>query len=317
MKFKFLVLALFIFWLTYCPFLEGAVTLPDSYEEQLPGAVFIPQDVPLSVSEAALKSSGIRILVFGDGGTGNELEMKVVKAMQDFCSKQGCHLAFMLGDNFYPTGVQSVDDPQFIEKVEKPYARLGVPIFAVLGEHDWGRKGEMYNWKAQIEYSKKSEIWRMPSDVYSITWGDLKVFALNTNSFPISKYQKKWLGEELGKSKARWNLVMGHKPIHSYGYHGDTDFMVREVLPLLCGRADLYLSAHEHNEQVLKADCGLPLIIPGSTAKPRSIKAKGPRTLFANDEPGFAYLKVEDKELTVQLVTAAGEIVYTLVIPKE
>jgi hypothetical protein len=175
----------------------------------------------------------------------------------------------------------------------------------------------MYNWKAQIEYSKKSKIWHMPSDVYSITFGDLKIFALNTNSFPISKYQKNWLQEELGKSKVRWNLVIGHKPIHSYGYHGDTDFMVRDVLPLLCGRADLYLSAHEHNEQVLKADCGLPLIIPGSTAKPRPIKAKGPRTLFVNDEPGFAYLQVKDNELTVQLVTAAGEIIYTLVIPKD
>lgn len=316
MKHKFLVLALLISWFTYCPFPEGAVTLPESYDEQLPGAVSIPQDVPLTVSEAVMRSNGIRILAFADGGTGNELEMKTAKAMQNFCIKNGCHLALMLGDNFSPKGVQSVDDPQFIEKYEKLYAGLNIPVFVVLGEHDWGRKGEMYNWKAEIEYSKKSRTWRMPSDVYSIALGDVKIFALNTNSFPISKYQKKWLQEELEKSKAHWNLVIGHKPIHSYGYHGDTDFMVREVLPLLCGRVDLYLSAHEHNEQVLKADCGLPLIIPGSTAKPRSIKAKGPRTLFVNDAPGFAYLIVKDNEITVQLVTAAGEIVYTLVIPK-
>jgi acid phosphatase len=317
MKHKFLVLALFISWFTFCPFPEAAVTIPESYDEQLPGTVFIPQDVPLSVSETSLKTSGIRILAFGDGGTANELEITVVKTMQNFCSKNGCHLALMLGDNFYPTGVQSVDDPQFIEKLEKPYAGLGIPIFAIFGEHDWGQKGKMYNWKAQIEYSKKSRTWHMPSDVYSITLGNLKIFALNTNSFPISKYQKNWLQEELGKSKARWNLVMGHKPIHSYGFHGDTDFLVRDVLPLLCGRADLYLSGHEHNEQVLKADCGLPLIIPGSTALPRAIKTKGPRTLFVNDAPGFAYLIVKDDELTVQLVTATGEIIYTLVIPKE
>lgn len=317
MKYKFLVLALIISWFTFCPFPEAAVTLPDSYDEQLPGAVVIPQNMPFPFSEAVLKSNGIRILVFADGGTANELESKAAKAMQNFCIKNVCHLALMLGDNFYPTGVQSVDDPQFIEKFEKLYAGLAIPVFPVLGEHDWGRKGEMYNWKAEIEYSKKSKTWRMPSDVYSITLGELKIFALNTNSFPISKYQKNWLQEELGKSKAHWNLVMGHKPIHSYGFHGDTDFMVREVLPLLCGQADLYLSGHEHNEQVLKADCGLPLVIPGSTAMPRTIKTKGPRTLFVNDAPGFAYLIVKDNELTVQLVTAAGEIVYMLVIPKE
>jgi hypothetical protein len=47
--------------------------------------------------------------------------MKVARAMEKFCAERGCHLGLMLGDNFHPTGVRSVDDPQFIEKFEKPF----------------------------------------------------------------------------------------------------------------------------------------------------------------------------------------------------
>jgi tartrate-resistant acid phosphatase type 5 len=317
LKHKLIILGFFLLVVMAPSFLKAAVTLPENYDEQPPVAVRIPQDIPLSIPHEALKSEGIRILFFADGGTGNPLETKVAKAMENLCKKNGCHLAFMLGDNFHPTGVKSVDDHQFVEKFEKLYGGLGVPVFAVLGEHDWGRKGQMYNWRAQIEYTNKSKVWHMPSDVYSVTLSDLKIIALNTNSFPISRYQKSFLQEELSQSTARWNLVIGHKPIHSYGFHGDTDFMVKKVLPILCGRADLYLSGHEHNEQVLKADCGLPLVIPGSTAMPRPIKTKGPRTLYVNDEPGFAYLIVKDNGITVQLVTAGEEIVYTLNIPSD
>jgi tartrate-resistant acid phosphatase type 5 len=317
LKHKLIILGFLVLVLISSSFLEAAVTLPENYDEQPPVAIRIPQDVPLSIPQEGLKSEGIRILFFADGGTGNQLEMKTAKVMENVCKKNGCHLAFMLGDNFHPAGVNSVDDQQFVEKFEKLYTDLGVPIFAVLGEHDWGRKGKMHDWRAQIEYSKKSKAWHMPSDVYSVTLPNLKIIALNTNSFPISKYQKNFLQEELSQSTTRWNLVIGHKPIHSYGFHGDTDFMVKEVLPILCGRADLYLSGHEHNEQVLRADCGLPLVIPGSTAMPRPIKTKGPRTLFVNNEPGFAYLIVKDSGITVQLITAEEEIVYTLNIPSD
>jgi len=257
-----------------------------------------------------------RILVFGDSGSGDENQLKVAAAMQKFCEKNGCDLALMLGDNMYPQGVQSVDDPKFITTFEKPYEGLCIPMYPVLGEHDWGRKGELSNWKAQIEYTKRSQRWRMPSDVYSITIGDLKILALNTNVLDTSPEQVAWLKKELDDSAARWNLVMGHKPINSYGYHGDTDFMVAQVLPLLCGRADLYISAHEHNQQVLKADCGLPLLVSGSAGKLRTESAAGPRTLYSLPELGFMYLQVQQDAITVQVLSVSGESRYSYAIPK-
>jgi tartrate-resistant acid phosphatase type 5 len=264
--------------------------------------VILPGNFPLPVSEQTIHKEGLKILVFGDSGTGDEIQFQVAKAMKDFCGREGCHLGLMLGDNMHPAGVASVNDPQFIEKFEKPYAALGLPIFAILGEHDWGRKGNMYNWRAQIDYTQKSQYWRMPSDVYSLTVGNVKIMALNTNSFE--------------ESRGRWNLVMGHKPIFSYGYHGNTDFMVADVLPLLCGKVDLYLAAHEHKQQVLKAECGLPLLVSGSGGKLRPEAETGPRALFNLPEPGFAHLWVKKDELVVRILSDRGEVRYQLVIPK-
>jgi tartrate-resistant acid phosphatase type 5 len=302
-------------WLT--GFSEAAATLPNEPIKEQPASIVIPRDISLGISEQEKALKEIRIIAFGDSGTGDEGQMKVARAMEKFCVEQGCHLGLMLGDNFQPVGVRSVDDPQFIEKFERPYAGIGIPFFAILGAHDWGRKGAMFNWKAQIEYSRRSKFWRMPSDVYSVTWDDLKIIALNTNSFPGSLVQKSWLCQELENSQGRWKLVMGHEHIHAYGYHGDTDFMVKNVLPLLCSRADLYLSSHEHSLQVLKADCGLPLVVSGASSTLRPVKNQGHRALFLSVEHGFTYLIVKENELIVQMVSVEGEVLYQMVIPKE
>lgn len=295
----------------------AAVTVFKDYLFQDPPNVVLTGLISRKGCRPDTPNRELRILVFGDNGTGDGNQKKVASAMQKFCEKNGCDLALMLGDNIHPQGVQSVEDPQFITKFEIPYEGLCIPFFAVLGEHDWGRKDEMYNWKAQIEYSQRSSRWRMPGDVYALTVGEVKLLALNTNVLDGSKAQVDWLKKELENSTARWNLVMGHKPIHSYGYHGDTDFMVAQVLPLLCGRADLYLSAHEHNLQVLQADCGLPLLISGAGGKLRPEKEKGPRSLFAAPELGFTYLQVKADVILLQVVSVDGEILYSSSLPKQ
>ena len=317
MRFAIIIGLVVISWFCPPPFCEAAVTVPDESIEGHPVNVVLPGDFPLPVTESIIAAEGLKILVFGDSGTGDEIQMNVARAMKDFCAKMGCHLGLMLGDNIHPAGVASVNDPQFVEKFEKPYAGLRIPIFAILGEHDWGRKGNMYNWRAQIEYTRKSRAWRMPADVYSVTAGDVKIMALNTNSFPASKIQQAWLRKELEGSKARWNLVMGHKPIYSYGYHGDTDFLVDDMLPLLCEKADLYLAAHEHKQQVLTADCGLPRLVSGSAGKLRAEEETGPRALFNLPEPGFAYLWIKKNEIILQVISAVGKVRYQLVVPKD
>jgi hypothetical protein len=295
---------------------SAPVTVYQDYVFRQPPAVVLSNLPRLKGCAPDAAAVGTRILVFGDGGTGDAAQVQVAAAMQAFCEKNGCDLALMLGDNIYPDGVQGVADPRFLSQFEQPYAGLCIPVYAVLGEHDWGRKGATADWRAQIEYTGRSPRWRLPADVYSLTVGDLKILALNTNTLDTSPEQVAWLRRELETSAARWNLVLGHKPINSYGYHGDTDFMVAKALPLLCGKADLFIGAHEHNQQVLRADCGLPQIVSGSAGKLRTENPSGPRTLFAAAELGFTYLQVQHDAILVQEISARGEVRYSFAVPR-
>jgi N-acetylmuramoyl-L-alanine amidase len=57
----------------------------------------------------------------GDTGTGGPDQFKVAGAIFQTCASSGCDFGLLLGDNFYPDGVSSADDPQRKTKFEQPY----------------------------------------------------------------------------------------------------------------------------------------------------------------------------------------------------
>ena len=95
---------------------------------------------------------GLKVLFFGDSGKGNDEQRATAAAMTEHCAKYRCDLGLMLGDNIYPNGVTSVDDPQFQSKFEEPLRNLDLKFNVILGNHDMhsGPAGM----RAQIEYSK-------------------------------------------------------------------------------------------------------------------------------------------------------------------
>ena len=90
MRFAVLVIiALSTFgWLT--GFSEAAATLPNEPIKEQPTSIVIPRDIPLEISDQEKALKGIRIVAFGDSGTGDEGQMKVARAMENFkMSPQG------------------------------------------------------------------------------------------------------------------------------------------------------------------------------------------------------------------------------------
>jgi hypothetical protein len=87
-----------------------------------------------------------------------------------------------LGDNFYPDGVSSVDDPKFEDwrNVYLKYENLKCPWHLVLGNHDY-----LLNHKAQIDYTSSARnvggLWHMPAQNYKVSFGPIDLFALDTN----------------------------------------------------------------------------------------------------------------------------------------
>jgi hypothetical protein len=96
-------------------------------------------------------------------------------------------------------------------------------------------------------------------------------------------------------------VVYGHHPIYSAGQHGDNNQKIRQLLPVLRDRADVYIAGHDHDMQHLKPEGRLHFFVAGSAGKLRPIEP-GPRSLFARSATGFAVIDADRLTLTVRFV---------------
>lgn len=252
-------------------------------------------------------AKGASFIFFGDSGTGEAAQQLVAQAIKKHCEKNpgACSFVLLLGDNFYPSGVQNVEDPKWTTHFVRPYGKLGLVFFPVLGNHDY-----QGNPQAQVDYSKKFEnnnarwIWRMPNRYYTFKEGDVEFFALDTNSF--NKQQKKWLIEKLAASTARWKVVYGHHPVFSSGSkHGDSPQLTRELFPILKDyQVDYYLAGHDHHLEWRRKD-GVTFVISGAATAPRgAVKRKDNEVI--SRELGFAHLRINGNRAALKFFDIHG-----------
>jgi tartrate-resistant acid phosphatase type 5 len=255
----------------------------------------------------SVKAGGetVRVLAFGDFGDGNEPQKRVAAAMLRYHAQHRFDFAVTLGDNFYPTGMLSPLDPRWQTWWSALYDPLKIHFYATLGNHDWNHPDSP---AAEILFAHRSPSWRMPAAYYTFEAGSVQFFALDTDI--ISEAQLGWLTEELDKSRATWKVVYGHHPIYSAGQHEDNDEKIAQLLPVLKGRADVYLAGHDHDMQHLKPEGRLHFFVAGSAGKLRTIEP-GPRSLFARGAHGFAVLEADARTLTVKFVEADLTSPYT------
>ncbi len=174
-----------------------------------------------------IKGDTVRVLAFGDYGNGSKNQREVAVAMKKFHDKKAFDFGVTLGDNFYSKGMLSTRDPHWKEWWHDMYDRLGIPLYATLGNHDWGYADSP---AAEVIYTYHSSSWKMPSTYYTFTAGPVQFFALDTNE--MSRAQLAWLDSEIGKSTARWKLVYGHHPVYSAGAHQDNAKLIEPTPPL-------------------------------------------------------------------------------------
>ncbi|MCI0423488.1 MAG: metallophosphoesterase [Acidobacteria bacterium] len=267
------------------------------------------QQAPGSFS---LKAAGepIRVLAFGDFGDGSKRQREVAAAMLQYHQKQKFDFAVTLGDNFYSKGMKGVDDPRWKTWWDQLYDPLGIQFYATLGNHDYGFPQSP---EAEILYSKKSPSWRMPAARYTFTAGWVQFFAIDSQV--LSTQQLDWLRQELDASKFRWKVVYGHHPIYSHGQHGDSPRLIRDLLPILKGRADVYLTGHDHDMQHLKPEGNLHFFVSGSGGKQRPIRP-GPRSLFAKSALGFAMLEADGLSLKITFIEKSLTPLYEYTLKK-
>jgi 3',5'-cyclic AMP phosphodiesterase CpdA len=254
----------------------------------------------------------IRVLAFGDFGTGSEAQKKTAAAMLEFHRKTPFDFGITLGDNFYSIGMSSPEDARWKTWWEDMYAALKVPFYASLGNHDWGQADSP---AAEILYSTKSASWKLPAPYYTFTAGSVQFFALDTND--ISEAQLLWLKDEIEKSKARWKIVYGHHPIYSDGQHGDSPLLKARLLPLLKDKVDVYLVGHDHVVNHIKAESGVQFFVSGGAGAGLYKITPKERTLFAQSINAFAVVEADAKAMKVSFIGTDAKPLYEYTIEKK
>lgn len=104
-------------------------------------------------------------------------------------------------------------------------------------------------------------------------------------------------------------IVYAHHPLYSYGRHGNSVRLIRQLLPLLRGRAQLYIAGHDHDKQLI--DRGhLPLyLIAGAAAKSRPT-GRGPGTLYSSSRLGFLGVVLQGDEVRLIFYDQYGNVEY-------
>lgn len=272
--------------------------------------------------------TAVRFVAIGDTGFGSEEQRQVARAIAQQCRTQGCDFVLLLGDNFYPSGPSSPDDPGFKSRFEEPFAPVEVPFYVVLGNHDYGSngRGDQFERGAyEVAYSERSTKWRMPSAHYRFRAKSVDFIALDTNLqvYGRDADQRRAVTAWLSEPRGGWRIAFGHHPYLSTGPHGDAgrygrfpSFLatasgarVKSFFDeVVCGKVDLYLSGHDHSQQWMKPTCrGTELVVSGAGATLTSVGDRHP-THFQASQLGFFYAVADEKALTGQFIDLEGNI---------
>jgi tartrate-resistant acid phosphatase type 5 len=282
-----------------------------------------------NIPKMTLLENSLNFLVLGDfGRVGNYFQKDVAREMGHATTITDAKFIISVGDNFYPDGVESTQDYQWISSFESIYSdpSLYRTWYASLGNHDYHG-----NVQAQLDYSKVSKRWKMPNRYYSKTFalhnGDkILMVVMDTNPFIDSyhknpeKYagikeqdtlaQKKWLKETLSTQdkSIKWKIVVGHHPLYSGGYrkeNKDIKLFESKFANLFDEyRVDAYLCGHEHDLQIIRPKGRYTtqfLSGAGSEVRPSGLREG---SIFSASKPGFMTFSITNNQLLVQVINA-------------
>jgi hypothetical protein len=234
------------------------------------------ESVRLTLADGVDDSVTFDILAFGDWGMVNR--PKVLQPTAKVISERFSDVdaVFLLGDNFYPSGIRGgIDDPAFSLFTDILAPSTKAKFYPVLGNHDY-----LSNPDTQIQFSQMHAQWRMPARYYFKKFESHKLFVcawfIDTEEFTTD--QATWLDKSI-KANApgcHWLVVSGHKPVLDGGEYSPNDHLIKNLLPILTRyRVNLYLSGHEHQSQVLRSK-NLPttFLISGALG---DMRGKAPR----------------------------------------
>jgi tartrate-resistant acid phosphatase type 5 len=277
-----------------------------------------------------LAQNAISFHVVGDWGTGGKGARRVGSAMAGQHAVQSVDAVLSTGDNIYPSGVKSVDDPQWKSKFENiyPAAQLPVPFWAVLGNHDYRSNPD-----AQVAYTGRRlsdgsvTRWHMPGRMWSTVFtrdgGALRVRLVGIDTQQLvagaaaRKAHLRWIDSVLASAREEWIVVIGHHPVYAHGHYGNTPVLVKQLAPLLEKHGvAAYLNGHEHDLQLMRRINGVRYLVSGGGGGVRKTSS-GPNTEFAASTLGFFRLDFDAKRLRIRAFDTDGKLLHEAADPRK
>lgn len=264
---------------------------------------------PIPEVSLALRTSGtLRIAVAGDTGKGTET---LAAAIARVHKTAPIDAILLTGDNFYPCGVESVGDPRW--SLARPLTKIGVPIFPVLGNHDYCGKAVP---ESQIDATGTIPFWKFPAPQYALRTPVADFAFLNTTPF-VKGYDTPvadMIRRTFAGSKKPWRVVVGHHPVVSSGWHGyfprDEVARMRELIPVLReASADFYICGHDHHMELLRGR--MLHLVSGAGSSPIPPVKLRTTTVFPEEirreRIGFAIVEISTKLIRVRMYDAKGK----------
>ena len=277
--------------------------------------------------QAALPDNyALYFMALGDWGRNGEyMQLEVGKQMGQWASSHRNNFVISTGDNFYPKGVISEQDPLWHYSFENVYTAhsLQCDWYPVLGNHDYGADPD-----AQVRYGTVSRRWKMPARYYSkeVAMGKEKgkvlFVMIDTNQIldeddkTGADKQIAWINDTLRQatSDVKWKIVVGHHPSYTVGpriKNKDT-LAMRAALSRTFEehKVDVYLSGHEHSLQHLKPEGHTHQFVSGAGSELTPVTSGVPYSRFESSENGFLYFSLDHNRLNTKAVSHQGKVLY-------
>lgn len=277
----------------------------------------------------------INFFALGDQGSGSLERRAVADAMEKVARKnKNLDFVVLLGDNFYIDTKLTENSPEWNTMFEEAYSGAylsTVPFYAILGNHDQDLSLNP-NTHPEIEYSKKalgSNRWRMPAHYFHTDFGNingrplLRIVFLDTNaSTDDMAIQANYVREQFINNPVQpiWKIVAGHHTIRTCGKHlEDKMNLTKTLLPTLQeAKVDIYLSGHDHNQQLILKDNEPTYVINGAGGKSLYAQKLNSEDLrFFNEGYGFVSLMANANKLKIDFFDNQAKTVSSHEIGRE
>jgi hypothetical protein len=253
----------------------------------------------------------------------------------------------LLGDLFYDAGLRA---DELVGRVRvnlvRPYCRFlaldaprsaevadacelpeperhPVPLYAVLGNHDYGTPGSDDLQRESVPLFLSN--WRMPGPPAAVAELGHGVSLVLFDADPVVRgIAPAELAPALRAARGPWRILVAHQPIAVQGHIRREEYArfraaVEAEIAAAGVPVQLYLAAHEHNLQALVMEPPAPPlhVISGGGSSGRSLGDAGLRRRAGFDSAGYARIDLagegEDERLVVTLMRVPGPALRTLI----